>query len=132
MISSDQVEAEIRSQIAQQLEVRDGLDKHAEQVKQYWRNISPVASGKYAASVKVYDGYLIVDGMPGRRVGATDFKAHWIEFGTSGDSKGGTRFVPRLGRKVDEDTRTPEFAPRAKTAAAFGGDETPARAQESR
>lgn len=127
MATADEVEAEIRAQIAAQLEVKEGLDAFAEQVKQYWRRVSPVASGKYAASVKVFDGYISVDGMPGRRVGATDFKAHWIEFGTSADSKGGTRYVPRLGRKVDENTRTPEFAPRAKTAAAFGGDEQPGR-----
>ena len=72
-----------------------------------------------------------VDGMPARRVGATDFKAHWIEYGTGSDKKGDSpRYVPTLGVQVGKDTPTPAFAPRAKTAAHFGGDETRVYSQD--
>lgn len=100
------LEDEIRTQIAGQLEVKDYLDRFALEVRDYWRSQSPVDEGKYAASVKVYDKYLLVDGMPGKRVGATDWKAHFIEYGTG------------------EPGPTKAYAPRAKTAAHFGGDES--------
>lgn len=106
MTSTNEIEAEIRAQLAAQLEVKEGLDKLAEQVRDYWRSQSPVDQGEYAASVKIYAKYLLVDGMPGKRVGATDFKAHWVEFGTG------------------EPGPTKAVAPRAKTAAHFGGDES--------
>lgn len=106
MSQRDQLEEEIRTQLAAQLDVKDALDKFAEEVKEYWRSQAPVDEGEYAASVKVYRKYLIVDNMPGVRVGATDFKAHWIEFGTG------------------EPGPTKAYAPRAKTAAHFGGDES--------
>lgn len=100
------LEDEIRTQIAGQLEVKDYLDRFALEVRDYWRSQSPVDEGKYAASVKVYSKYLLVDGMPGKRVGATDWKAHFIEYGTG------------------EPGPTKAHAPRAKTAAHFGGDES--------
>ena len=106
MSRRDQLEEEIRTQLAAQLEVKDGLDQFAQEVKDYWRSQAPVDEGEYAASVKIYNKYLIVDGMPGVRVGATDFKAHWIEFGTG------------------QPGPTKAYAPRAKTAAHFGGDES--------
>lgn len=106
MSRQDDLEAEIRAQLSAQLDVKEGLDAMAEDVRDYWRSQSPVDDGEYAASVKVYRKYLIVDGMPGKRVGATDFKAHWIEFGTGDPGP------------------TKAYAPRAKTAAHFGGDES--------
>lgn len=106
MSRQDQIAAEIRAQLAAQTELGRGLDSMAEEVKEYWRSVSPVDDGEYAASVKVYKKYLIVNGMPGKRVAATDFKAHWIEYGTG------------------EPGPTKAAAPRAKTAAHFGGDES--------
>ncbi len=106
MNRQDQLEQEIRTQLAAQQELKDGIDQLAENVKEYWRSVSPVGDGDYAASVKVFKNYILVDGMPGRRVGATDFKAHWIEYGTGDPGP------------------TDAFAPRAKTAAHFGGDES--------
>ena len=100
------VEDEIRAQLAAQLDLRDGIDQMGKAVRDYWRSQSPVDDGEYAASVKVYKKYLMVNGMPGVRVGATDFKAHWIEFGTG------------------EPGPTKAYAPRAKTCAHFGGDES--------
>jgi hypothetical protein len=106
MSLEDEIAAEIRAQLAAQTDLKQGLDSMAEDVKEYWRSVSPVDDGEYAASVKVYKKYLMVDGMPGKRIAATDFKAHWIEFGTG------------------EPGPTKAAAPRAKTAAHFGGDES--------
>lgn len=106
MSARDEIEAEIRSQLAAQLELKEGLDQFANQVRDYWRSIAKVDTGEYAASIKVYKKYLLVNGMPGKRVAATDFKAHWIEYGTG------------------EPGPTKAYAPRAKTAAHFGGDES--------
>lgn len=118
-------EADIRREIlalaAQRSEVADALDKYAVEVRDYWRSVSPVGEGDYAASVSIKK-LKPVGGLPARRVQATDYKAHWIEFGTGTDD-GGERYVARLGKKVDGNTPTPAYAPRAKTAAHFGGDE---------
>lgn len=100
------IEDEIRAQLAAQDKLKRELDEMAERVRDYWRSQSPVDEGSYAASVKVFDKYLTVDGMPGKRVGATDFKAAWVEFGTGDPGP------------------TKAHAPRAKTAAHFGGDES--------
>jgi hypothetical protein len=112
MINRSELEAEIRAAAAAAAEVKDYLEKFAEQVRDYWRSVSPVDEGKYAASVQVFKKNLMIDGMPAKRVGAKDFKAHWIEFGTS------------------DPAPTPAFAPRAKTAAHFGGDEKRIYAQD--
>lgn len=106
MSREDQLRDDIRAQLAAQLDLKNGLDRMAEEVRDYWRSQSPVDEGEYAASVKVFRKYLMVDGMPGKRVGATDFKAHWIEYGTG------------------QPGPTKASAPRAKTAAHFGGDES--------
>ena len=88
---------ELAEALAESAEVDAGLGKFmADEVIPYWKSVSPVKSGKYAASVKVLKK---AKGGKGR-VGATDFKAHWIEFGT---------------------VKTPEFAPMQKTAEHFGG-----------
>lgn len=60
----------------------------AQQAADYWQSISPVDEGDYRDSIKVHqDGTDVW-------ITASDFKAHWIEYGT-----------------VD----TPEFAPRQRT-----------------
>lgn len=105
-MNEQQIRDEIREQAMRQAEINEYLEKFAVDVRDYWRSQSPIDEGKYAASVQVYSKKLTVDGMPAKRVGATDFKAHWIEFGTG------------------DPAPTPAFAPRAKTAAHFGGDET--------
>jgi hypothetical protein len=106
MMSREEIETQIYAQASASAQVRQELDKLAAQVRDYWRSVSPIDDGVYAASVKVYKRKFTYKGMPGVGVGATDFKAHWIEYGTG------------------EPGPTPAFAPRAKTAAHFGGDET--------
>lgn len=93
-------DAELQKQISESVEVDAGLDKFmAEEVVPYWKSVSPVRSGKYAASVKV-----VKKARGGKgKVAATDFKAHWIEFGTG------------------EPGKTKAFAPGQKTAEHFGG-----------
>lgn len=105
MTSREEILREIMEQAQKAAEVKQGLDEFAGLVQEYWRQQSPVDDGEYAASVQVYKKKMTVNGMPARRVGATDFKAHWIEFGTG------------------QPGPTQAFAPRAKTAAHFGGDE---------
>ncbi|ANN98200.1 hypothetical protein [Mycobacteroides abscessus] len=64
------------------------------------KSISPVDHGDYGAAWKVKQG----KGADAETMVSNDnFKAHWIEDGTGGD------------------TPTPEFAVAAKTAIAFGG-----------
>lgn len=110
-------DAELAAAIAADADVNAGLRDKCEEVVEYWRSVSPVDEGDYAASVGV-----IGDVENGRaKVGSTHWKAHMIEHGTGDDSKGGTRYVPAVGRRVGPSTPTPEFAPGAKTAAKFGG-----------
>jgi len=111
--STNEIAAQILAAAQKAAEVREGLNEFAQQVQDYWRSVSPVDDGPYAASVKVFRRNLTVDGMPAKRVGATDFKAHWIEFGTG------------------EPGPTKADAPRAKTAVHFGGDENAARIDNS-
>ena len=105
-MSRDEIEIQIYAQATAAAKVRQELDKLALQVRDYWRSVSPIEEGVYAASIKVYKRKFTHKGMPGVGVGATDFKAHWIEYGTG------------------EPGPTAAMAPRAKTAAHFGGDET--------
>lgn len=70
-----------------------------DEVIPYWKSIAPVESGKYAASIKVTRKAKGGRGV----VTATDFKAHWIEFGTAAPGP------------------TTAFAPAEKTAIRFGG-----------
>lgn len=101
-------DAEVEKAIRESVEVDAGLRKFAEEVVAYWRSVSPVRTGEYAASVKV------LKVRQGKALVGTNFwKAHFIEFGTSDDTKEGSKFGP--------DTPTPEFAPGAKTAHHFGG-----------
>ena len=127
MIRREELELELLKQAQAAAEVKAELDKQAKDAIEYWRSVSPVDTGRYAASVRILKR-IKVNGMPGVVIGSTSRRAHLIEFGTGSDNKGGTRYVPRLGVQVDQDTPTPAYAPRAKTAKKFGGDESPARA----
>lgn len=66
----------------------------------HWRQTDPSA-GDYKAGIHNRRGRKI-NGFPSRVIAATDYKSHWIEYGTGGD------------------TPTPEFAPRQRTATRFG------------
>lgn len=91
-ISEDQ----LQQMINDNAQVDAGLNRLMAEVVAYWKSISPVRTGKYAASVKITK-----KARNGRgEVGATDFKAHWVEDGTNGIR---------------------ESAPGQKTAAHFGG-----------
>jgi len=92
-VSDADFEAEMNS-----AEVLEGKIELAEKAAAYWRRISPEDTGEYIDSIEVR-----VDG-DDVSVGSNDDKAHYIEYGTGGDSP------------------TPEFAPRAKTQARFAGD----------
>lgn len=110
---------ELQEQINNSAEVDAGINEFMEnEVVPYWRSVSPVHDGKYAASVRV-----IKKARNGKgKVGSTSRKAHLIELGTGADTKGKSpRYVPRVGAQVTSETPTPAFAPGEKTAAHFGG-----------
>jgi hypothetical protein len=107
----------IEKAIAESLVVKEELMKRAEEVRQFWvdywesfdhpysrqhtlRSGYVERPGDYAASIKVK----FIEGSGTHlfkaRVTAHDYKAHWIEYGSS---------------------HMPEFAPRAATLAHFGG-----------
>jgi hypothetical protein len=77
-------------------EVTDAKVRLAEQIRDYWREVSPELTGEYKDSIEVQVDSDVV------KVVATDEKASYIEFGTSD---------------------TPEHAPRAKTQAKFAREE---------
>lgn len=124
MSKRDDLEAEILAKAYGAAETKKALKELGEQAVEYWRSVSPVRTGKYAASVRVLRSFT-VNGVPGVKVGSTSNRAGLIEYGTGSDTKGDKdpRYVPALGVQVSKDTPTPAFAPRAKTAAHFGGDE---------
>lgn len=107
-ISDDELAKAIKSDA----KVNEAVKQAAEDAAAYWRSISPVDTGDYAASVKVQGKV-----RNGRAVvGTKHWKAHLIEFGTGPDTKKGSKFGP--------DTPTPAFAPGQKTAEHFGGNLT--------
>lgn len=133
MTSEEQIRAEIVAQAAAQSELQDGFKAFLQDVVEVWRSNSPVRTGRYAASVNVVKRFK-VDGMPAATVGSLSNRAHLIEYGTGEDKKfknekwaDGARYVPARKVQLSPDTPTPAFAPRALTAARFGGDETPVR-----
>lgn len=95
-------------------------------VHRYWKRIAPVGDPTGARYVENFGGplpkhwsqtddeagaykagiqnnkYGLIGGYPARIIEATDYKSHWIEYGTGGD------------------TPTPEFACRQRTATRFG------------
>lgn len=108
----------IEAEIARSVEVKLELMNRAEEVRQFWveywesfdhphsrehtlRSGYVERPGDYSASIKVK----FIESGPGQlfkaRVTAHDYKASWIEYGSS---------------------KMPEFAPRAATLAHFGGD----------
>lgn len=96
----DMSDSEFYDAVRSSAEVDTGLNEFmADEVVPYWRSVSPVDDGAYAASVKVLKKARRGKGV----VAATDYKAHWIEFGTG------------------EPGPTKAFAPGEKTAAHFGG-----------
>lgn len=113
MSTVEEIELEIRRQARNDAKVRRQLRTETEKVQEVWRSHSPVDEGTYAASVQIKERS-DVDGFPAMKVVATDSKAEYIEFGTG-------VYNPRR-----QGGNSPAFAPRAKTAAEFGGDESPA------
>ena len=90
---------ELLDAIAADGKINAALNDEMKEIVDYWKSVSPVDTGRYAASVKV-----IKKAKRGKgKVGATDFKAHWIEFGTGAPGP------------------TKAFAPGEKTARQFGG-----------
>lgn len=95
-------------------------------VHRYWKRIAPVGDPTGARYVENFGGplpkhwsqtddeagaykagiqnnkYGLIRGYPARIIESTDYKSHWIEYGTGGD------------------TPTPEFACRQRTATRFG------------
>lgn len=93
-------DAQIEAAIAADAKVDAEIDAKMEnEIVPFAKSKAPVDSGDYAAGIKVTKR---ARGGKGQ-VGATDWKSHFIEDGTGGD------------------TPTPEFAPMAATAAHFGG-----------
>lgn len=107
-------------------QVRREILNFSRRVHRYWRRVSPMGditgaryeenfggplpkhwqktdpnAGDYKAGIVNRRGRKI-NGFPSRVIAATDYKSHWIEYGTGGD------------------TPTPEFAPRQRTATRFG------------
>lgn len=113
MSTEESIFQEIVAKAKRDAQVNRELDTEVERVKAIWKSHSPVDLGTYAASLEVRDRPP-VDGFPAKRIVATDPKAEYIEFGTG-------VWNPRR-----QGGNSPAFAPRAKTAAELGGDESPA------
>lgn len=124
--SESQIAAAITKYAQGNSEVRKEILNFSRRVHRYWRRISPKGDatgaryeenfggplpkhwqqsdpnpGAYKAGIVNRRGRKI-NGFPSRVIAATDYKSHWIEYGTGGD------------------TPTPEFAPRQRTAIRFG------------
>ena len=118
--------ARVLTQNAQEsAEIRKELYLFSRKVWRYWRRIAPVGDSTGARYVENFGGPLPkhwsqtddeagsyragivnrkgpkINGFPSRTIAATDYKSHWIEYGTGGK------------------TPTPEFAPRQRTATRF-------------
>ncbi|MFL0172417.1 HK97 gp10 family phage protein [Mycobacterium sp. SMC-13] len=133
-------DAEVEKAIRESVAVNLGIDEFVEkELIPFARSISPVDSGKYAASWK-----LKKKAKNGKAVaGPTVWYAHLIEFGTGADKKNkrhvnkkrpkeGRRNVPGPGDsriietggeflEVGPDTPTPAFGVAQKVAERFGG-----------
>lgn len=114
-------DSEVAEALRNSAEVDAALNEKMEnEIVPYGRSVSPVDSGKYAASWQV-----IQKAKRGRGVvGPTDWKAHIIEFGSGSDSKGGNkeRYRPRAGVKLGPGTPTRAHGTVQKVAEHFGGD----------
>lgn len=124
--SSLEIEMMIDRRARNDAKVRKDLLLLGRKVHRYWRRIAPVGDPSGARYVENFGGPLPkhwqqndpkagsykagiihrrgkkVNGFPTRVISATDWKSHWIEYGTGGD------------------TPTPEFACRQRTATRFG------------
>lgn len=123
--------AEIDAAMINSVAVRQGVIDKAKEVQDYWVDYwnsldHPWARphtlksgyqeepGDYANSIRIY--YMRTrSGFFKARVWARDYKAHWIEYGAAAHISGYP--PPHLAGGM------PEFAPRAKTLAYFGGGE---------
>lgn len=124
--SNAEIAAMITRYAQRNSEVRREILNFSRRVHRYWRRVSPMGdisgaryeenfggplpkhwqqtdpnAGDYKAGVVNRRGRKI-NGFPSRVIAATDYKSHWIEYGTGGK------------------TPTPEFAPRQRTATRFG------------
>jgi len=97
-----QIEAQVRESVEARAEVIAELDRTAKEIQKVARSFAPVRTGRYGAGIKVRKRP-DENGLPVRRVVATDFKSHWIEYGTG------------------EPGPTKASAPMEKAANAFGG-----------
>jgi len=122
-ISDEEVSRAIRESV----DVNLGIDEFVEkEVIPFARSISPVDTGKYAASWK-----LKKKAKGGKAiVGPTAWYAHLIEFGTGADkkfkkpNKDGEHAVelgPGQFRELSPNTPTPAFGIAQKVAERFGG-----------
>lgn len=113
MSTEESIYQEIVTKARRDAKVDRELAVDAERIKGIWLSHSPVDDGTYAAGLEVRNRTPI-DGFPAKKIVATDPKSKYIEFGTG-------VYNPRK-----QGGNSPVFAPRAKTAAELGGDESPA------
>ncbi|MBX7433781.1 HK97 gp10 family phage protein [Mycobacterium sp. Y57] len=102
--TTEEIAREIAAKVRRDAELKRHTREAAKEVRDYWRSIAPVRTGAYKASIHL-GRESVKFGMPNVQVKATDHKAHWIEYGTGGN------------------TPTPEFACAAKTEAYFQMEE---------
>jgi hypothetical protein len=107
---------ELDAAMADSAEVAAGVHKRAEEARQFWIDYWEAFDHPYSREHTLKSGYTerpgdysnsirirygrTKDGAPKATVGTRDYKAAWIEYGSS---------------------RMPEFAPRAATISHFGG-----------
>lgn len=120
------IQAKIVARARRQAKAEKELLLFSRRVHRYWKRIAPVGdptgaryvenfgrplpkhwsqtddeAGAYKAGI-TNRKFGLIRGYPARIIEATDYKSHWIEYGTGGD------------------TPTPEFACRQRTATRFG------------
>lgn len=125
-------DSEFEKHLRESAEVDAGIDKFmAEEVIPYGRSVSPVDTGKFAASWKIMKKAKNGKGV----VGPTAWYSHFVEFGTGPDkkqSKGKKGKKGKKGRRAVEvaegefrllgpNTPTKPLAPVQRTAEHFGG-----------
>jgi hypothetical protein len=106
----------ITAEMAENADVAEGVSRRADEAREfwvdYWESFDHPFSrehalksgyvekpGDYSESIKIKEGRT-KDGAPMATVGSRDYKAHWIEYGSS---------------------HMPPFAPRAATVSEFEG-----------
>lgn len=120
-------DAEVAKAIRESVEVNAGIDEFVEkELVPFARSISPVDSGKYAASWK-----LKKKAKNGKALaGPTVWYSHLIEFGTGADKKfrkpnkrgkHAVETAPGVFEELGPNTPTPAFGIAQKVAERFGG-----------